>query len=394
MHIYRRSAHMYRKRLSLAALSAMLLTTTVVAEEAGRPPFSWDTVPLYAHFGATDGMSDTDVEFVATHYDFIALEKNHGASRYGTTEEGTIVDVARIKAINPDATVLFYWNLLLDYPIYTVSEQRDDDASWFIHDTDGNLDLKPSGRDGLRKYDLSNTDFQTWWTDTAADMLVRGSMDGVFIDALPQVSGKPKPNQKKWGLEKYEAIEKGIGETLDLLKQKIGPDTTVIYNGIRSVPGGWEHGGLKYLQHADGVIVEHFNAFKSRAPEQIAEDMDRMTEAGKQGKVVILKAFPGFSWIDKEMMLKPEAELLALAKHGITFPLAAFLIVAQERFYFNYTWGYRENHGAYAWYPQYDRRLGPPKGDARQDGYEYWREFEHASVYINIESKRATIDWR
>ncbi len=384
---------MYRLRCLGVAVVGIFLTTTGSAEEPGRPPFSWDTVPLYAHFGATGGMSDADVEFIATHYDFIALEKNHGASQYGTTEEGTIVDVARIKAINPDASVLFYWNLLLDYPIYTVSEQRDDDASWFIHDTDGNLDLKPSGRDGLRKYDLSNPDFQSWWADTAADMLVRGSMDGVFIDALPQVSARPNSNQKKWGLEKYEAIESGIGETLDVLKQKIGPDTTVIYNGIRSVPGGWEHGGLKYLQHADGVIVEHFDAFQSRAPQQIAEDMDRMAEAGRQGKVVILKAFPGFSWVDRDMMQKSEAELLELAKFEITFPLAAFLIVAQEHFYFNYTWGYRDFHGAYAWYQEYDRRLGSPKGNARQDGYEYWREFEHASVYINISSKQATIEW-
>lgn len=38
-------------------------------------------------------------------------------------------------------------------------------------------------------------------------------------------------------------------------------------------------------------------------------------------------------------------------------------------------------------------KLGPPKDDARQKGYEYWREFEHASVYINIETRQATIDW-
>ena len=126
---------------------------------------------------------------------------------------------------------------------------------------------------------------------------------------------------------------------------------------------------------------------------QIADDIDRMTQAGREGKVVILKAFPGFSWIDKDMMQKSEADLLELAKPRIAFPLAAFLIVAQEHFYFNYTWGYRQNHGAYAWYPEYDKRLGPPQGDARQKGYEYWREFAHASVYINIETRQATIDW-
>ena len=106
-----------------------------------------------------------------------------------------------------------------------------------------------------------------------------------------------------------------------------------------------------------------------------------------------LKAFPGFLWIDNEAMKMPEAEKLRLAKERITFPLVAFLIAAEEYSYFNYTWGYRAEHGAHAWYPEYDQKLGSPKGDARQKGYEYWREFEFASVYINIETKEATIDW-
>ena len=133
------------------ALVGIFLTTTGSAEELYRPSFSWDTVALYAHFGATDGMSDADVEFVATHYDFIALEKNHGASQYGTTEEGTIADVARIKAINPDAK-------------------------------------------RITKMHLSNPDFRSWWATTAVDMLVRGSMDGVFVDAIPQISARRTPS--------------------------------------------------------------------------------------------------------------------------------------------------------------------------------------------------------
>jgi len=377
--------------LILLLLASVALAAAAAAEEPDRPPFSWDTVPLYAHFGDVNGMTDEDVEFVASHYDFITLEKAHGRAKYGDTETGTIADVARIKAINPDAKILFYWNLLLDYPLYSVSDKREDNASWFIHSKNGEMDRKGSSANALRRYDLSNTDFQAWWAATAKLMLEAGSMDGVFIDAVPQVSSRPAANIEKWGEEKYVAIERGIGETLTKLKREIGPDSIVIYNGIRSVPGAWDHGGMKYLQFSDGVIVEHFDAFGSREPEQIAEDLERMAEAGRQGKVVILKAFPGFSWIDREMMKTTEAELLKLSQEAITFPLAAFLIVAEEHFYFNYTWGYRSRHGAYAWYPEYDRKLGPPKGPAHQDGYEYRREFAHASVFVNIETKNASI---
>jgi len=361
--------------------------------ETHRPKFSWDTVPLYSHFGDREGMSDEEVEFIASHYDFIVLEKAHGMEKYGDTEQGTIEDVARIKALNPDAKMLYYWNLLLDYPLYEASKKRVDEPAWFIHTVDGELDLKGSGPNALKKYDLSNENWRHWWVSVATDMLERGSMDGVFIDALPQVALKPENQKRVWGDEKYLEIERGIGETLIALKQAIGPETTVIYNGIRSVPGGWEHGGMKYLEYADGAIIEHFNVILSQEPEQIAEDIERMTRAGKEGKIVILKAFPGFLWINKEDMAMPLEKKIKLARQRITFPLAAFLIAAQEHSYFNYTWGYRAEHGAFEWYPEFDRRLGPPRGDAVRDGYEYRREFEHASVHINIETKQAEIDW-
>jgi hypothetical protein len=380
--------------LVLLAATVPLLPQAVIGEGNHRPPFSWDNVPLYAHFGDRNGLRNDDVEFIASHYDFVVLEKAHGQATYGDTEPGTIKDVARIKAINPDAKILYYWNLLLDYPLYRASAIREDTPDWFIHHVDGGLDRKPSGEDGLRRYDLSNPDFQQWWVTTAKSMLVEGSMDGVFIDAVPQVALRPDANIKKWGAEKYEAIERGIGETLTELKREIGRDSIVIFNGIRSVPGGWDHGGMKYLDFADGAIVEHFNAFQSQQPEQIAEDIDRMIRAGKAGKIVILKAFPGLSWLDKDMMRLPQTELIELAKQRIEFPLAAFLIVAEEHSYFNYTWGYRAQHGAYAWYPEYDHRLGPPKGDAVRNGAEYRREFEYASVYLNIESKQAEIIWQ
>ncbi len=394
MHIYRHISHMYRQSFSIVALGAMFLSTIAAAEEPRRPTFSWDTVPLYSHFGDREGMSDTDVEFIASHYDFIVLEKAHGMKKYGNTEEGTLEDVARIKAANPDATVLYYWNLLLDYPLYAASEKRLDDPTWFIHHKDGGLDRKGSRPDALRRYDLSNSEWRQWWIAVAAEMLEQGSMDGLFLDALPQIALKPAANIEKWGADKYAAIERGIGETLSELENTVGPDKILIYNGIRSVPGGWDHGGMKYLDYSDGAIIEHFNVLASQEPEQIAQDIERMTRAGKAGKIVILKAFPGFLWIDKEAMKMSQDEKLKLAQQRITFPLAAFLIAAQEHSYFNYTWGYRAEQGAYAWYPEYDKRLGPPKGDARQKGYEYWREFEHASVYINIETRQATIDWR
>lgn len=377
-------------------LFALLISVFFIGQSSANalPKFSWDNVPVYAHFGATDGMSDAEVKFIAEHYDFITLEKAHGARLHnGITEPQTFLDVERIKKINPDAQVLYYWNLLLDYPLYQFSKERVSDESWFIHKVNGELHLK--GKDkNLKYYDLSNKDFQQWWVSSADKALKEGNMDGVFIDALPQIGLSSEDRIKEWGKEKFTAVEKGINQTLSLLKSTIGPDKTVIYNGIRSIPNGWSHGGSKYLEHTSGTIIEHFNVFKSQKSEQIAADLHGMMAAGKAGKIVILKAWPGFTWLDKQMMNLSKEEKQQIAKESITFPLAAFLIAASENSYFNYTWGYRDKHGAYDWYPEFDQQLGEPLGDATQDGYEYKRNFKHASVYLNIETKKAKITWK
>ena len=92
------------------------------------------------------------------------------------------------------------------------------------------------------------------------------------------------------------------------------------------------------------------------------------------------------------MMQKPHVELARLAKKHITFPLAWFLVAAETNSYFCYTWGYREMHGTFDWYPEFDKLLGPPKGEAQRDGWAYRREFKHASVFVDLENMTAKLD--
>ena len=119
-----------------------------------------------------------------------------------------------------------------------------------------------------------------------------------------------------------------------------------------------------------------------------------MRTAAKAGKIVCIKAWPGFSFQDTELMKKPHAEIVKLAQERITFPLACFLVAAEPNCYFCYTWGYRENDGAFDWYPEFDKPLGPPQGEANRTGYSYQREFAHASVFVNLATKNAKIDWK
>ncbi len=126
----------------------------------------------------------------------------------------------------------------------------------------------------------------------------------------------------------------------------------------------------------------------------VAEDLDAMQKAAHAGKIVCLKAWPGFSWQDAEMMKKPHDELHRLASERLVFPLACFLVAAESHCYFCYTWGYTEAHGTFDWYPEFDKPLGKPKGDAVRNGWTYNREFERASVSVDLEKATANISWR
>jgi hypothetical protein len=82
--------------------------------------------------------------------------------------------------------------------------------------------------------------------------------------------------------------------------------------------------------------------------QQTANDIALIQQAGRQGKIVEVKGWPG----------------------------------------------YTDSDGTFAWYPEFDRPLGPPKGEAAHSGWIYSRELEHASVWVDLEHQSARIDWR
>ncbi len=93
-------------------------------------------------------------------------------------------------------------------------------------------------------------------------------------------------------------------------------------------------------------------------------------------------------------MNKSPAEQHAVSAKNIAFPLASFLIGAGEHCYFCYTWGWLPDYATFDWYPEFDRLLGAPKGDAVQADWTFRRDFEHASVFLGLEKRIGKIDWK
>lgn len=358
------------------------------SQQEHYPNFSWDKVPVAFHFGKQGGlMTNEEAKFVTSKSNFIVLEKGHGSPDYKYTEDAIENEARRLKKLNPGMKVIFYWNSFLDYGMYKAHEVYQDNPQWWLRKQDGKLDFK---KKGLKRYDLSNPKVRDWWTDVAKNEIVNGSTDGVFMDAFIQVSNPS--NIKLWGQKKYDDIQQGLKDLIKETRGKLGDDKLIVYNGIRSTPK--RNVGNNFPDHTDVVMIEHFGHFVSTSKESMLTDIQEMVKAGKSGKIVVFKAWPGFAWIDKEAMSKPYKEKQKISKNNITFPLAAFLAGAQQHSYFIYNWGYRMEMGCLEWYPEFDKPLGKPLNDMVINGWVLTRKYEHALVWVNLETNEAKINWK
>ena len=346
--------------------------------------FSWDRVPVNIHFGKRGAdMTEAELDFIAAHSDFVTLEKGHGASAHGGTEAGIADTARRLKQRNPRIKVLFYLNAFINWPGY--ESYQTFRPEWTLRSAAGEVVTHPSG---TPRPDPSNPAFREWWSEVVAAAMRRGPLDGLFADALQQALAPALA--KSLGETKARAVAEGIREMMALTKRKLGREKILLANGTRA----GKNVELLDWEGIDGVMIEHFDAFTARDPHDLKADLDTMALAARKGKFVALKGWPGFTWLDADMMKRPHRELLELARARITFPLGCFLIGAQRGSYFCYAWGYTETMGGLDAYPELERPLGAPRADAAWQGLTATREFAHASVWIDLERKQARIEWR
>lgn len=371
-------------KLSKIAL-ALILPSTVLFGAEYKVPFDWDTVPVYAHLAnMSDDFTPEQLDFLAGNFDFITIEKGQAKRKHGSTEKGFALAVKEIKRRNPEAKVLFYWNSAIKIGGYEAIEDFPQGGELVSKDGELLTIFKSSFSD------LSQPEVQDWWADTAGRAVHELGADGVFIDAI----GKFSNNSRRRVLtpEKIEALNDGMFAMVADTRSQVGPSKILIQNGISLDP---ENIGARLLQVTDGAMKEHFVSAKPGKKEQLAEDIEMLQSVAKSGKILAVKAWPAFDWRDKEMMKIPREERMQMARDSITFPLACYLLVAERYSYFCYTWGYQGNDtGTFVSYPELDKPLGPPQGDAQRNGWKYQREFAHASVFVDLESWSAKIDWK
>jgi hypothetical protein len=366
------------------------------------PAFSWDTLPVYLHFGSSEKMTDEQVEMTAKLSNFICLEKAHGTkSDRDHPERVAGEDARRIKKANPDAKVLMYWNTLIAWPFTSYNKDFADahPKGWILRDMNSGDPLYKVDRPNFQvvQYNLLNPDVRDWWVDTVSKAVDEFGFDGLFMDAVSQ-SKRPLWLRKGWGMDKEDALDAAAIDLMERTKANMGQDKMLIYNGFRTNAAAADGGtaaGTEFLPYADGAQIEHFDGLSSTSKEDILLYWQMADEAAKAGKIVIYKGWPDhdINWLNKEFMKLPAAEKEAVARKKIEYPLALYLIGARENSYFCYGWGYGIEDGQLIDYPEYSKKLGAPTGNAVSKGWKFKREFKHAIVAVDLEKREGKIQW-
>lgn len=397
-----------QKKLRNLLLIAYTLASVAVAhadDPASYPKWSWDRVPVYLHFGSHKKLTDKQVDTAARLSNFICLEKAHGwRTDRDHPERIMALDAKRLKQANPDAKVLMYWNTLIAWPFTSFNQKfaETHPENWTLRDRSSGKPLLKStlGETPVYQYNLLNPELRKWWASTAVEAVEKLGFDGLYMDAISQ-SRRPALLKNGWGRDKGNELDQAAIDMMKQVRAEMGRDRLLVFNGFRTRGGVADketQGGRKFLPFADGAKIEHFDQLASATKEDILLNWQMAAKAADEGKIVLYKAWPdhGANFTNEGFMKQSSAELEAFARKKIAFPLACFLIGAQRHAYFCYGWGYNAADGQLVEYPEYRRRLGPPKGSASrvEQSWVFTREFEHASVKVDLEKREANITWK
>jgi hypothetical protein len=387
----------------LATLSGILFADCICAQTASPhgvvqdktqsfpthfPAFSWDRVPIYQMF--SDGerpLTDEEVGQISATCDFLCIEKNHAHKTFGGAEGGAKHEIARFKALKPETKCLFYFNSAYAFPFTTDSKVfrygkvGDGFRSFLLEDPESG-ELAERGR--VYYFDVLNPEFRSWWSETVGKYVRETGADGLFVDQMHGFA---------WlrGAKKRE-VAAGQAEMMRMAKAAIGSDKILLLNNAAENP--------ELFKIGDAFMFENFKP-DYLTKESILRNWGVIEKISHAGKISVWRIGvevgekPLADGVEKPRLT--DAEYETLSKKRLPFHLAVFLIGAQPGSYFQYGWGWKLQTGPLAGYPEFSKPLGKPLGEYSRESPDSWvfrRDFEHASVWLDLDGREGKIDWK
>ena len=384
--------------LSLSSCKTQnVATSSVKLVKTKIPEFSWDKMPLYMHVRKAKAFSKKEIKYLAK-FPLITLEKTTGSKTFGSTEKGTLAAAKAIKAINPNAKILYYKNVVINWGGYKEDELfLKENPQAFLFNKANKKALMRNGRTGF--FDISQDYVRNYWLNHVKKIAKNPSIDGLFMDANIKIL-VPGFFKKKVGVEKQKEIEEGYLSMMQDLNTQLGNDNLLIANMIRVRPE-FEDSGREFLKYFDGSYLEGFDkgGFGTTYANYLAKGIEAFQKSAREGKVIAMSLGLGKSLKSEHVGIddiRASLEINKNTKKHLDYLLAIFLVCAEKYSYVYPHDGYDSKNSA-TWlktFPQYEKPLGKPLGFAKREGYVYTREFEHVHVWLDIENKTATLNYK
>ncbi|MFB9057317.1 putative glycoside hydrolase [Mariniflexile ostreae] len=357
------------------------------------PKFSWKTTPMYYHFGDIDSvLKPEETKFIAQRTNFISMEKSHGFNLLGDAVLGTKQEVEAFHKVKPGIKVLFYYNSFVAWPFTRfnkdltpegVASKKETTKFLVNHPKTGKLMEKTNGPAFTYYFDYLNPDFRKWWVEQAFEGVAVSGADGIFIDRMNPTG------QSGYFPDKDPEIRRAKAEMMAALKEKLGPNKIIIGNNAAD--------NAAVFPFCDAFMFEHANPTRL-TKENLLKEWNDMLMVAKAGKMSIYRfGAKGKGKTDITIGAINTDGIEQKSKDQLEYYLACYLIGAQPYSYFQWNWGWNLEDGNLIDYPELNKPLGSPKEAFKRvnpKGWVFTREFEHASVWLDTETRKAKITWK
>ncbi|MBW3553426.1 MAG: putative glycoside hydrolase family 15 protein [Gemmatimonadetes bacterium] len=215
-------------------------------------------------YGEARQFTDSELQTIADDYDFVVIAAFHcGGVRSCHAEAAR-----RLKALDPDITVLAYMNgFIREFPgvneLELYGQETWDDGWWLRHQSTGEVIEVAGGRGGFK--DLTDPELRRWMIGIVEGWLEEGPFDGVAFDRLQGIPLDASVWLERVGSAKGAAVNGAIVDLLRETKAALGEERLVVYNGLKDAQSTFT--GRLFtdgVDAVDGVANEYFCYHKDR----------------------------------------------------------------------------------------------------------------------------------